>query len=93
MGNFLKWISNMFNGRGTISSKRVTGCWLILLVSFCILWIMFHEGGTDNVESLLEACLIIAASLLGLSSVTGIFKSKNSKNKASHENQSEELNE
>lgn len=35
---------------------------------------MIHEGGTSVVESLLETSLIIAASLLGLSSVTGIFK-------------------
>ena len=75
---FFSWISratqSMFSGRGKISAKRVTGVWLIMLVSFCVVWIMIHEGGTNVVESLLETCLIIAASLLGLSSVTGIFK-------------------
>lgn len=75
---FFSWISkgiqSIFSGRGKLSAKRVTGVWLILLVSFCIVWIMIHEGGTNVVENLLETSLIIAASLLGLSSVTGIFK-------------------
>ena len=76
--NFFSWITrgttSMLSGRGRISAKRVCGVWLIILVSFCILWLMIHEGGTGVVESLLETSLIIAASLLGLSSVTGIFK-------------------
>lgn len=76
--NFFTWISkglqSIFSGSGTISSKRVTGVWLIMLVSFCIIWIMVHEGGTNVVENLLETCLIVAASLLGISSITGIFK-------------------
>lgn len=76
--NFFTWISkgmqSIFSGSGTISSKRVTGVWLIMLVSFCIIWIMIHEGGTNVVENLLETCLIVAASLLGISSITGIFK-------------------
>lgn len=67
-------LTSILSGRGEISSKRLTGIWLILLVSFCILWLMFTEGGSNVVESLLETSLIIAASLLGLSSVTGIFK-------------------
>lgn len=76
--NFFSWVSrglkSILSGRGKISSKRVTGVWLVALVSFCIVWIMIKEGGTNVVESLLETSLIIAASLLGLSSVTGIFK-------------------
>ena len=67
-------LTSIQSGRGEISSKRLTCIWLILLVSFCILWLMFTEGGSNVVESLLETSLIIAASLLGLSSVTGIFK-------------------
>lgn len=75
---FFSWLSrgiqSILSGRGKISAKRATGVWLILLVSFCVIWIMIHEGGTSVVESLLETSLIIAASLLGLSSVTSIFK-------------------
>jgi hypothetical protein len=53
---------------------------------------MIHEGGTNVVESLLETSLIIAASLLGLSSVTGIFKENHKidvKNKMAEQNSNE----
>ena len=82
MGLFAKLsgaLSSTLSGRGHISAKRVTGVWLVILVSFCVVWIMMHEGGTSVVESLLETSLIIAASLLGLSSVTGIFKCRKDK--------------
>lgn len=62
------------DGRSYISSKRVIGTILILIVMICTIWLVHTEGGTDVVENLLQTAMIIAASLLGISSVTGIWK-------------------
>ena len=81
--NFFTWMSkgiqsifrsDDYFGRGYDIFSCLGYFGYILLVSFCIIWIMIHEGGTNVVENLLETCLIVAASLLGISSITGIFK-------------------
>lgn len=62
------------DGRSHISSKRVVGTIIIMIVMSCTMWLVWKEGGTDVVENLLQTAMIISASLLGISSVTGIWK-------------------
>ena len=62
------------DGKSHISSKRVMGVFITIIVMGCTIWLVWKEGGTSVVENLLQTALIIAASLLGISSVTGIWK-------------------
>ena len=62
------------DGKSYISSKRVMGVFITIIVMGCTIWLVWKEGGTSVVENLLQTALIIAASLLGISSVTGIWK-------------------
>lgn len=62
------------DGKSYISSKRVMGVFIILIVMGCMIYLVWREGGTMVVENLLQTSLIIAASLLGISSITGIWK-------------------
>ena len=59
---------------GQISSKRVMGMIMSLVCLGCIIYLSIHDGGTVVVENLLQTTLITAASLLGISSVTGIWR-------------------
>lgn len=78
-------------GTSYISSKRVMGVFITTIVMGCTIYLVWTEGGTDVVENLLQTSLIIAASLLGISSITGIWKSNNV-NIGNKEILSEELN-
>lgn len=62
------------DGKSYVSSKRVMGVFIILIVMGCMIYLVWREGGTMVVENLLQTSLIIAASLLGISSITGIWK-------------------
>lgn len=65
----------MFSGaNGILSSKRVMGVITLLLCMGCTTWLVLTEGGTQVVENLLQTLMIMAAALLGISSVTGIWK-------------------
>lgn len=59
---------------GIISSKRVMGMLVLLVCLICIIYLVVTEGGTGVVENLLQTGMVMAASLLGISSVTGIWK-------------------
>ena len=59
---------------GQISSKRVMGLVMGSVCLGCIIYLTIHDGGTVVVENLLQTTLITAASLLGISSVTGIWR-------------------
>ena len=65
------------NGNSYISSKRVMGVFITIVVMGCTIYLVWKEGGTSVVENLLQTSLIIAASLLGISSITGIWKGNN----------------
>lgn len=73
MKNFIKDIFSE-NGRG--SSKRVVGAIAYLVVLICIVWLTITAGAIPIVENLLTTLVISASALLGLSSVTNIFKNK-----------------
>ena len=62
------------NGEGRLSSKRVMGVVVLLVCLACTSWLVWSEGGTQVVENLLQTLMIMAAALLGISSITGIWK-------------------
>ena len=69
--NFKEIISGE-NGR--LSSKRVMGVIVLVVCLICTIWLVYNEGGTQVVENLLQTLMIMAAALLGISSVTSIWK-------------------
>ena len=69
--NFREMISG---GNGIISSKRVMGVVTLTVCMICTCWLVWSEGGTTVVENLLQTLMIMAAALLGISSITGIWK-------------------
>jgi hypothetical protein len=71
-GTIIKQIVSGENGQ--ISSKRVMGIIMSFVCLGCIIYLVICEGGTLVVENLLQTTLIMAASLLGISSVTGIWR-------------------
>ena len=73
------------------SSKRLFGGIAILVALGCIIYLTVTEGCTDCVEGLLQVLIITSCSLLGLSSITGIWK--NGKVSTSQEKKKEEENE
>lgn len=83
MINFFK---DMLSGRGKISSKRFVGMIMIMTSQLCIIYLTIVDGGTSVVKDLVETTMITGACLLGVTSVTGIWKSKLAdKNKTSQD--------
>ena len=68
-------LKEIFSSAGEISSKRVIGSTIIMISMFCIVYLVFNEGGTDNVGELISTSLILGAALLGVSNITSIWKS------------------
>ena len=69
--NFREMISGE---NGVISSKRVMGVIVLAVCMICTCWLVWAEGGTQVVENLLQTLMVMAAALLGISSITGIWK-------------------
>ena len=69
--NFREMISG---SNGIISSKRVMGVVVLTVCMICTCWLVYAEGGTTVVENLLQTLMIMAAALLGISSITSIWK-------------------
>lgn len=59
---------------GIVSSKRVMGIITLVVCLICVGWLVWAEGGTQVVENLLQTLMIMAAALLGISSITGIWR-------------------
>lgn len=68
------WLISALSAAGEISSKRLVGMIMIMVALICIVVLVCTEGGSETVESLLQTVLIVAASLMGISSITGIWK-------------------
>ena len=64
---------------GHLSSKRVLGAIVLLTCLICIIVQASKEGITDNLKDLFEWLIITSTALLGINSVTGIWKDKKSK--------------
>lgn len=59
---------------GIVSSKRVMGMLVLVVCLICMIYLVVSEGGSGVVENLLQTAMVMAASLLGISSVTSIWK-------------------
>ena len=74
------FIREVFSENGYGASKRVFGALGIIGALFVMVWLAVKEGGTDSVKDIVETIIISSISLLGISSVTGIFKKGSSDN-------------
>lgn len=75
MGFFREMLSEYDpTGKSHISSKRFVGFILMLVSMGCMIYLTIKEGGTVIVENLIQTALIMGASLLGISSITSIWK-------------------
>lgn len=64
----------IFSGaNGKLSAKRVLGGISLFIALGCTIYLVIIENGSDVVENLLMTILIMAASLLGLPAVTGMW--------------------
>lgn len=75
------FFQSLLSPTGEISSKRFVGMVSMMVALICILFLTWTEGGSNTVEELLQTTLVISASLLGISSVTGIWKNKKTQKK------------
>lgn len=64
----------IFSENGNGSSKRLVGAVAMIVALGCIIFLTITEGCTACVEGLLQVLIITSCSLLGLSSVTSIWK-------------------
>jgi len=64
----------MLSENGVGSSKRLVGSIAMLIALGCIVYLTITEGCTNCVEGLLQVLIITSCSLLGLSSITSIWK-------------------
>lgn len=77
----------MLSENGNGSAKRLFGGIALLTSLGCIIYLTITEGCTECVEGLLQVLIVTSCSLLGLSSVTSIFK--NGRVNTSQENKKE----
>lgn len=71
-----KFLREVFSENGVGSSKRILGTLMLIVCLVCVVYLVFSEGGTSVVENILITITAVGAGLLGLSSVTSIWKSK-----------------
>ena len=68
------FINDMLSGRGKISAKRFLGLIMIVVSQICIMYLTVRFGSSSTVQNLIETNMIVGACLLGVTSVTGIWK-------------------
>jgi len=71
-----KFLREVFSENGVGSSKRILGTLMLIVCLVCVVYLVFSEGGTSVVENILITTTAVGAGLLGLSSVTSIWKKK-----------------
>lgn len=54
--------------------KSTVGAITMFLTMACVLYLTITEGGSQTVDSLLTTAMIVSATLMGVNSVTDIFK-------------------
>ena len=68
------FINDMLSGRGKISAKRFLGLIMIVVSQICIMYLTVRFGSSATVQNLIETNMIVGACLLGVTSVTSIWK-------------------
>ena len=69
-----EWWREVFSEKGTGSVKRVAGMIIVVVSMACIVYLTITAGPVMIVENLLQTSLITGAALLGLYSITSIWK-------------------
>lgn len=86
MNNNNFWKQVFSGANGYASSKRVLGGLCLLICMAVIIYLAIESKDSDNVKDLLEMMIGVSALLLGISSVTGIWKKIPKDNKNNDEN-------
>jgi len=68
------WWREVFSEKGVGSVKRVVGAFIAVISMACIVYLTITAGPVMIVENLLQTSLITGAALLGLYSITSIWK-------------------
>ncbi len=68
------WWREVFSEKGIGSAKRVAGAFITVISMGCITYLTITAGPIMIVENLLQTSLITGAALLGLHSITSIWK-------------------
>lgn len=76
MAGIGKFFKSMLSSSSEVSSKRVSGMLALVISLACIIYLTIDEGGSTTVESLIQTTLIMSSCLLGVSSVTSIWKAE-----------------
>jgi len=69
-----EWWREVFSEKGIGSVKRVVGTFITAISMGCIVYLTITAGPVMIVENLLQTSLITGAALLGLHSITSIWK-------------------
>lgn len=69
-----EWWREVFSEKGVGSVKRVAGSFITVISMGCIVYLTVTAGPIMIVENLLQTSLITGAALLGLYSITSIWK-------------------
>ena len=72
------WRETFSGPYGYLSSKRILGGIVLIVCLFFIVFQALQEGITDNIKELFEWLIITSSTLLGITSITNIFR--NNKN-------------
>jgi hypothetical protein len=68
------WREVFSGANGIASSKRILGAFCLLVCTATIVYLAIESKDSDNVKDLIELLMGVSALLLGISSVTGIWK-------------------
>ena len=91
--NFKEVLIGAFCENGIGSAKRIIGAIMVIGVMFCTIWSCINFGMTENVKSVIETEIITAGGLLGITSITNIWRKKitvEDKNENEEENKKED---
>lgn len=67
-------LREIFSGsNGKLSAKRIVGGIAMIVALSSTVYLVVKDGSNDTVENLLTTVLLLAAYLLGLPAITGVF--------------------